>query len=414
MAQRKFYVDININGYELKDFVVYPLATAPASPKQGQIYFNTTDKKLYYYNNSAWIPGTNISAQNKVADASGNYGTFNGAIGDTWYFRNIKAKSGKILITLSAGGEIEIDASITKSDVGLGNVDNVQQIPMTQKGANDGVATLGSDGKVPSSQLPSYVDDIIEIESIIGTLAGMTIGKYYYYTVTKKIILATSPTAGNSIDPEASKIYVDLSTNKTYRWSGSDLIVISDTLALGETAQTAYRGDLGKIAYDHSQLGGSATAPHISDAERTTWNAKQSTDVTISSPSASDTQASAGVNNITNLFQIAVNNIKALFDKFNVSTGHDHDGTDSKKVDFSNLTGKEDITKRKIVTGLTGLTGNIPASTHGCGIRPIVKFYQGLEEIELSVILNASGDITWSSNKDFVAGDSLEAVIIGV
>ena len=52
------------------------------------------------------------------------------------------------------------------------------------------------------------------------------------------------------ITPEADKIYVDKSTNITYRWSGSAFVAIGSDLALGETSSTAYRGDRGKIAYD--------------------------------------------------------------------------------------------------------------------------------------------------------------------
>ena len=50
------------------------------------------------------------------------------------------------------------------------------------------------------------------------------------------------------------KIYVDTTSNKTYRWSGSAFAEISASLALGENSSTAYRGDRGKIAYDHSQI----------------------------------------------------------------------------------------------------------------------------------------------------------------
>ena len=81
-------------------------------------------------------------------------------------------------------------------------------------------------GIIDSSHLPSYVDDVVE------------------YTSS-----STFPTEG-----EASKIYVDLTTNKIYRWSGSAYVVISETIALGETSSSAYRGDRGKIAYDHSQV----------------------------------------------------------------------------------------------------------------------------------------------------------------
>lgn len=104
----------------------------------------------------------------------------------------------------------------TASDVGA--------IPTSAKGANSGVAELDSNGKVPSSQLPSYVDDVLEYSS-----------------------QSSFPATG-----ETGKIYVDTSTNTTYRWSGTGYVAIGSSLALGETSSTAYRGDRGKIAYDHA------------------------------------------------------------------------------------------------------------------------------------------------------------------
>lgn len=66
--------------------------------------------------------------------------------------------------------------------------------------------------------MPSYVDDVLEY--------------------TNK---SSFPTTG-----ETGKIYVDTSTNKTYRWSGTAYVEISASLALGETSSTAYAGDKGK------------------------------------------------------------------------------------------------------------------------------------------------------------------------
>lgn len=87
------------------------------------------------------------------------------------------------------------------------------------------------DGKVPAAQLPAYVDDVLE-----------------YATAS------AFPVAG-----EGGKIYVALDTNLTYRWGGSSYVEISQSLALGETSSTAYRGDRGKTAYDHSLATGN---PH--------------------------------------------------------------------------------------------------------------------------------------------------------
>ena len=137
---------------------------------------------------------------------------------------------------------------------------DVKAIPSSQKGAANGIASLDANGKVPSSQLPSYVDDVLE-----GYISSDTVT--FYKDAEKK----------SAYTPETGKIYVDLTNNKTYRYSGSKYIVISETLALGTTASTAFAGDKGQTAYTHSQ---SAHAP--SNAERNTIVGiqKNGTDVT--------------------------------------------------------------------------------------------------------------------------------------
>lgn len=89
------------------------------------------------------------------------------------------------------------------------------------------------DGFVPASQLPSFVDDVLEFAS-----------------------LSAFPAEG-----ESAKIYVAIDTNLTYRWSGTQYVEISASLALGETASTAFPGDRGKQAEaDIDALEGRATA----------------------------------------------------------------------------------------------------------------------------------------------------------
>lgn len=144
----------------------------------------------------------------------------------------------------------KVNGKALSADINLSAAD-VSAIPASQKGAAGGVAELDSSGKVPSTQLPSYVDEVIE-----GYFSG---GKFY------KESEHTTELTG-----EAGKIYVDLATNKTYRWSGSSYTEISASLALGETSGTAYRGDRGKIAYDHSQA---AHAPANAEANvQSDWN----------------------------------------------------------------------------------------------------------------------------------------------
>ena len=58
---------------------------------------------------------------------------------------------------------------------------------------------------------------------------------------------------------------MNLNNNNTYRWGGTDMAEISPSLALGETSTTAYRGDRGKTAYDHSQATHARTDANNSD-----------------------------------------------------------------------------------------------------------------------------------------------------
>lgn len=97
---------------------------------------------------------------------------------------------------------------------------------ISTKGQANGIASLDSTGKVPSAQLPSYVDDVIE-----GTYVNAT---------------TFNDAEGEAVTPESGKIYVDTTTNKEYRWGGTQYVEISSSLALGETSSTAFPGDRGK------------------------------------------------------------------------------------------------------------------------------------------------------------------------
>lgn len=137
------------------------------------------------------------------------------------------------------------------------NIAQATFIPATEKGANSGVATLDATGKVPSSQLPSFVDDVLE-----GYL-NATDGKFY-----------EESTYATEIPAEGGKIYTDLSNNKTYRWGGTVYVEISAGLALGETQGTAYEGSKGKQVADNLAAHTGNTDIHVTTSDKTAWNAK--------------------------------------------------------------------------------------------------------------------------------------------
>lgn len=137
--------------------------------------------------------------------------------------------------TRATGKEAELSTAISTetTERQRGDQDNNTRITevsnqlngfIATKGQPNGFASLDSKGLIPSSQLPAYVDDVIEVATF-----------------------DELPEVG-----EAGKIYVTLDTNLTYRWSGTRYIEISQSLALGETSSTAYAGDKGKYLKDVS------------------------------------------------------------------------------------------------------------------------------------------------------------------
>jgi hypothetical protein len=135
--------------------------------------------------------------------------------------------SGSATLTNMGSATLNVTVADDSHNHIISNVDGLQSALDSKTnssllGAANGVAQLDANGFVPASQLPSYVDDILEYNGIVNF-----------------------PATG-----ESGKIYVDTLTNLTYRWSGSSYTEISKSLALGETSSTAYAGDKGKAVTD--------------------------------------------------------------------------------------------------------------------------------------------------------------------
>ena len=356
MAKKNILIDYDFNQNEVQNAVIQNLASAPASPKAGQQYWNTADSKLYVYDGTQWVDATNqgriYTFSTGLTETSGTV-TLNqatsGALGGVIVGSNISVSSGTISVadaSTSAKGVIEIatdaeastgtsetlavnpkqlatkvtanaaitgatkckitydskglvtagadlsasdipsltlskisDVTATAAEVNVldgitastaelnycdgvtsaiqTQIDNkvtknanitaatkckitydakglvtngadlaASDIPdlsstyvaVTQIGAANGVAGLGADGKVPSSQLPSFVDDVVDAYIVSGATA-----------LSAGWLSATS--GGAALTPETDKIYVIVEAgayqNKTYRWSGTTYVEIS-------------------------------------------------------------------------------------------------------------------------------------------------------------------------------------------
>lgn len=208
-------------------------------------------------------------------------------------------------------------------------------IAAIQKGAANGVAELDSNGKVPSTQLPSYVDDVLE------------------YTAKSNF-----PYTG-----EAGKIYVDTSTNLAYRWGGSAYTEISPSIALGTTSSTAFRGDYGNIAYIHANAKGSA---FTSGLYKITTNAQghvtaattvAKSDITDLGIPAQDTTYSAATTSAAGLMSAAD---KSKLD--GIATGANKTTVDSTLSSTSTNPVQNKVVNTAIST-LNTLVGDTPVTT---------------------------------------------------
>ena len=214
--------------------------------KDTNIYLDTTAGKLVATTFSGSLSGNASSSTNASYSAKIGSSSNHPAIGSESQPVYVNASG-----VITAGTELGTMAYEASENY----------LASSLKGVSNGVASLDANGLVPSSQLPSYVDDVLEYSA-----------------------KSNFPSPG-----EAGKIYVDTSSNLTYRWSGSAYVEISPSLALGETSSTAYAGDKGKtLATNLSNHTGNTTV-HITASERTSWNGKENASNKVKSWSSTTT-----------------------------------------------------------------------------------------------------------------------------
>lgn len=201
------------------------------------------------------LPNGSIAVGTITADGKNEksiYANINGSISDLLSQVKTDIVSVQSKATANESEITKLKTTVNGHSNTLDGVISDLQTLQGMLGDDSRFATLGSDGKVPASQLPSYVDDVVEYSA-----------------------KANFPATG-----ETGKIYVDLSTNKTYRWGGSAYVEISASLAIGRTAGTAFDGAAGKA---------------VEDAVKTLQNANKSNLVELTSVSINPAFAGDGI-----------------------------------------------------------------------------------------------------------------------
>jgi hypothetical protein len=180
-----------------------------------------TNGNVLFYDGSKWVNSTRLTTAETDIDAL--------EVRMTTEEGNVDSLEGRMTVAETDITNIENGTTVVGRALAdqNGNVINstylttatasATYIPLSQKGASLGVATLGTDGRVLPSQLPGSIGEVLEYDS-----------------------LEDFPEVG-----AAEKIFIALDTNKTYRWSGTQYVEISASLALGETSETAFPGNRG-------------------------------------------------------------------------------------------------------------------------------------------------------------------------
>ena len=144
--------------------------------------------------------------------------------------------------------------NVTKQQVGLSNVTNDAQVKRSEMGTANGIATLNEQGLIPSNQLPSYVDDVIDCYATYSKEEDGTLSNIKLYSDAEH---------QNAITGESGKIYVDITGSDSayqFRWTGTQFTVVGAPTVIGEITGTAFDGARGKALEDE-------LTQHIRDLE---------------------------------------------------------------------------------------------------------------------------------------------------
>ena len=187
--------NIDLNKKELQNAVIQNLATAPGSPLAGQIYFNTTDDKLYFYDGSTWqeLPDGNTTANDFLTALSFNTGT--GVLTGT--------VSNQTNPTVDLDGRYALSSSIGNGTLTLATtagLDGSGTFTANQAGNTTFTVGLDLSELADMTQTMLNTDEFIVLDSSVGKRkAASEIGNAIFANTANYITAASLPTVSNAV-----------------------------------------------------------------------------------------------------------------------------------------------------------------------------------------------------------------------
>ena len=446
--QVKTSLDFNKN--EIQNVVVQKLAAAPSTPATGQIYYDTVLLCFRYYNGTAWI---SCKATPDVSSIGTGLAVYKGVNAGILQFRSIeagidgtidcvlKADTNTLVISVNPSniqhddlggyafthGHMAIDAhidstsnphSVTKSQVGLGNVTNDAQLKAADLDT-DATLIANSDSKIPSQKATkAYIDnkvsgvtwkDSVRVATTANiTLSGtQTIDGVVLVAGDRVLVKNQTTASGNGIYVVAAGAWSRSSDNDSAAKMVNATVMVQEGTTQADsqwTCNTNLPITIGTTAIAFAQMSGAGT--YAAGSGMTLSGNSFAVDSSVARLTAAQTLTNKGID--------ADNNTIANLETDNFKTGViDTDGTLNASLDTKIATQKavrtyvdaKSALKTNYYKGTITATasGTITAATHACGTAPNVQVYEisagnaSLIEVDI-VVATANGDITWTAS----------------
>lgn len=245
---------------------------------------------------------------------------------------------------------------VTKSQVGLGNVTNDAQVKRSEMGVSNGVATLNDLGQVPAHQLPSFVDDVIDVYATYEKSDAGELSNIKIYSDPEKTIPITG---------ESGKVYIDVESLYQFKWTGTVFVSVGSPTVIGDVPGTAFDGARGKALEDsvNSHISNTENPHQVTKAQIGLNNVDNTSD--LDKPISNATQKA--LNNKVNTADISnIVRVKSLDSTLPQVNGITQVNTELSTTSINPVANKVIANK---INEINGRVGEIDSKVYGINIR---------------------------------------------